>query len=81
MSFSSKKLMDMGFQFKYSLEDMYKGAIETCRQKQLLPFSTRSTADKGHDKETIPISAENYASGKENGPVVNGTGKLTNGEI
>nr|AEQ04697.1 dihydroflavonol 4-reductase [Lycium barbarum] len=73
ISFSSKKLMDMGFQFKYTLEDMYKGAIETCRQKQLLPLSTRSTADNGQDKEAIPISAENYASGKENARVANGT--------
>nr|ATB56299.1 dihydvroflavonol-4-reductase [Lycium ruthenicum] len=81
ISFSSKKLMDMGFQFKYTLEDMYKGAIETCRQKQLLPLSTRSTADNGQDKEAIPISAENYASGKENARVANGTGKLTNDEI
>lgn len=71
----------MGFQFKYTLEDMYKGAIETCRQKQLLPFSTRSTADNIKDKEAIPISTENYASGKENAPVANCTGKLTNGEI
>ncbi|XP_059293169.1 dihydroflavonol 4-reductase [Lycium ferocissimum] len=81
ISFSSKKLMDMGFQFKYTLEDMYKGAIETCRQKQLLPLSTRSTADNGQDKEAIPISAENYASGKENARVANGTGKLTSDEI
>ncbi|KAK6798080.1 hypothetical protein RDI58_005782 [Solanum bulbocastanum] len=79
--FSSKKLMDMGFQFKYTLEDMYKGAIETCRQKQLLPFSTRSTADNGKDKEAIPISTENYSSGKENAPVAKCTGKFTNGEI
>nr|ABN80436.1 dihydroflavonol 4-reductase [Nicotiana tabacum] len=79
--FSSKKLTDMGFQFKYTLEDMYKGAIETCRQKQLLPFSTRSTADNVRDKEAIPLSTENYASGKENSPVANGTGKSTNGEI
>lgn len=81
MSFSSKKLTDMGFEFKYTLEDMYQGAIETCRQKQLLPFSTRSTLDNGEDKETIPISTENYASGKENAPVANSTGQLTNGEI
>nr|APX42765.1 DFR [Solanum melongena] len=81
VSFSSKKLTDMGFEFKYTLEDMYQGAIETCRQKQLLPFSTRSTLDNGEDKETIPISTENYASGKENAPVANSTGQLTNGEI
>ncbi|KAJ9703504.1 hypothetical protein PVL29_005025 [Vitis rotundifolia] len=38
--FSSKKLTDLGFQFKYSLEDMYKGAIETCREKGLIPLSS-----------------------------------------
>jgi len=35
--FSSKKIEDLGFQFKYSLEDMYCGAIDTCRDKGLLP--------------------------------------------
>ncbi|XP_047160387.1 dihydroflavonol 4-reductase-like [Vigna umbellata] len=35
--FSSKKIKDLGFQFKYSLEDMYCGAIDTCRDKGLLP--------------------------------------------
>ncbi|XP_019253238.1 PREDICTED: dihydroflavonol 4-reductase-like isoform X2 [Nicotiana attenuata] len=45
-SFSSKKLTDMGFEFKYNLEDMYRGAIETCRLKGLLPYSTQSPASK-----------------------------------
>ncbi|KAK9284769.1 hypothetical protein L1049_023946 [Liquidambar formosana] len=44
VSFSSKKLRDMGFQFKYSLEDMYTGAIETCREKGLIPHSTEGHA-------------------------------------
>ncbi|KAK4276563.1 hypothetical protein QN277_014696 [Acacia crassicarpa] len=35
--FSSKKIKDLGFQFKYSLEDMFTGAVDTCRQKGLLP--------------------------------------------
>ncbi|CAN4083316.1 unnamed protein product [Withania somnifera] len=61
VSFSSKKITNMGFQFKYSLEDI--------------------TADNGQDKEAIPISTENYASGKENAPVANRTGKLINCEI
>ncbi|KAF8364834.1 hypothetical protein HHK36_033190 [Tetracentron sinense] len=33
VAFSSKKITDMGFQFKYSLEDMYEGAIKCCREK------------------------------------------------
>ncbi|XP_050227923.1 dihydroflavonol 4-reductase [Mercurialis annua] len=35
-SFSSKKLTDMGFEFKYSLEDMMVGAMESCTDKGLL---------------------------------------------
>jgi len=35
--FSSKKITDMGFKFEYSLEDMFAGAVETCREKGLLP--------------------------------------------
>ncbi|CAH2046637.1 unnamed protein product [Thlaspi arvense] len=37
--FSSKKLIDMGFSFKYSLEEMLVESIETCRQKGFLPVS------------------------------------------
>lgn len=37
VSFCSKKIKDLGFQFKYSLEDMFVGAVETCREKGLLP--------------------------------------------
>ena len=37
--FSSKKLTDLGFEFKYSLEDMFTGAVDTCRAKGLLPLS------------------------------------------
>nr|ACB56920.1 dihydroflavonol-4-reductase [Pilosella officinarum] len=40
VSFSSKKLIDMGFKFKYNLEEMFKGAIDSCREKGLLPYST-----------------------------------------
>ncbi|XP_065880493.1 bifunctional dihydroflavonol 4-reductase/flavanone 4-reductase-like isoform X2 [Euphorbia lathyris] len=37
--FSSKKLEDLGFEFKYSLKEMFVGAVETCRAKGLLPMS------------------------------------------
>ncbi|XVF44254.1 hypothetical protein PTKIN_Ptkin02bG0105700 [Pterospermum kingtungense] len=39
VEFSSKKLIDLGFEFKYSLEDMFRGAVKTCREKGLLPLS------------------------------------------
>lgn len=38
-AFSSKKLTDMGFSFKYSLEEMLVESIETCRKKGFLPVS------------------------------------------
>lgn len=37
IKFSSKKITDLGFKFKYNLEDMFTGAVETCREKGLLP--------------------------------------------
>lgn len=42
IKFSSKKITDLGFIFKYSLEDMFTGAIETCREKGLLPKVTET---------------------------------------
>eukprot|EP01018_Ginkgo_biloba_P022613 Gb_35097 [translate_table: standard] len=33
---SSKKLQSLGYEFKYSLEDMFDGAIHCCKQKALL---------------------------------------------
>nr|WJP34988.1 dihydroflavonol 4-reductase 1 [Loropetalum chinense var. rubrum] len=45
VAFSSKKLTDLGFQFKYSLEDMFTGAVETCREKGLLPLSHEKHAN------------------------------------
>ncbi|WVY98167.1 hypothetical protein V8G54_030318 [Vigna mungo] len=34
---SSKKIKDLGFEFKYSLEDMYTEAIDACKEEGLLP--------------------------------------------
>lgn len=34
---SSKKLLDLGFEFRYSLDDMYDGVFKSCREKGLLP--------------------------------------------
>ncbi|XP_057423401.1 dihydroflavonol 4-reductase-like [Lotus japonicus] len=43
--FSSKKIKDMGFQFKYTLEDMYTGAIDACREKGLLPKAAETPSN------------------------------------
>lgn len=45
VSFSSQKLIGMGFKYKYTLEDMYKGAIKTCREKGLIPYSYDAPAN------------------------------------
>nr|AAV83985.1 dihydroflavonol 4-reductase 3 [Triticum aestivum] len=36
--FSSKKLLDHGFSFRYTAEDMFDAAIRTCREKGLIPL-------------------------------------------
>lgn len=45
IKFSSKKITDLGFKFKYSLEDMFTGAVETCREKGLLPKPEETTVN------------------------------------
>ncbi|PSS24162.1 Vestitone reductase [Actinidia chinensis var. chinensis] len=35
-NFSSKKLLDIGFNYEYSLEEMYHGAIQCCKEKGFL---------------------------------------------
>ncbi|KAG2590368.1 dihydroflavonol 4-reductase-like [Panicum virgatum] len=38
--FSSKKLLDHGFAFRYTVEGMFDAAIRTCREKGLIPLAT-----------------------------------------
>ncbi|KAI4316839.1 hypothetical protein L6164_024779 [Bauhinia variegata] len=47
VSFSSKKLTDLGFQYKYSFEDMFTGAVDACRDKGLLPKPAEIPVDNG----------------------------------
>ncbi|KAK4768673.1 hypothetical protein SAY87_003814 [Trapa incisa] len=49
VSFSSEKLTELGFVFKYSLEDMFVEAVETCREKGLLPLSHEKKQQKQKD--------------------------------
>ncbi|KAL8491341.1 hypothetical protein ACS0TY_023100 [Phlomoides rotata] len=70
--FSSKKLTEMGFSFKYTLEDMYRGAIETCREKGLLPYSTQfhnNGENNNQETELLKISKEKHAELQENGKI------------
>ncbi|KAJ4963999.1 hypothetical protein NE237_023938 [Protea cynaroides] len=38
--FSSKKLTELGFKYKYTMVDMFDGAIHSCREKNLIPLKT-----------------------------------------
>ncbi|RWR93624.1 dihydroflavonol 4-reductase [Cinnamomum micranthum f. kanehirae] len=38
--FSSKKLTALGFKYKYTKEEMYDGAIKSCREKNLIPLKS-----------------------------------------
>ncbi|KAJ0468448.1 Dihydroflavonol 4-reductase [Helianthus annuus] len=60
VSFSSKKLTDMGFEFKYNLEEMFKGAIDCCREKGLLPYSTNEVK-----KRLITSPINDHVQGQE----------------
>lgn len=70
VSFSSKKLISMGFQYKYTLEDMFRGAIDTCREKGLLPYSTQIN-ENGKEKESLPSTTKEHTNGQVNGSVPN----------
>lgn len=39
--FSSKKLLCLGFKFNYTMEEMFDQAIQTCRERKLVPLSTK----------------------------------------
>ncbi|XP_061969052.1 dihydroflavonol 4-reductase-like [Populus nigra] len=57
VAFSSKKLTDLGFEFKYSLEDMFAGAVETCREKGLIPLShKKQVVEECKENEVVPAS-------------------------
>ncbi|XP_042496331.1 dihydroflavonol 4-reductase-like [Macadamia integrifolia] len=58
--FSSKKLTDLGFEFKYTMEDMFDGAIRSCRERNLIPLQTIDEKPNGvEDKISSAVGEEN----------------------
>ncbi|KAL0921474.1 hypothetical protein M5K25_008550 [Dendrobium thyrsiflorum] len=55
VSFSSKKLMELGFKYKYTLEEMFDDAIKTCREKKLIPLKIEEIV---LDAEKLPLNTE-----------------------
>nr|UUY86286.1 dihydroflavonol 4-reductase 1 [Aglaonema commutatum] len=43
--FSSKKLEDLGFEYQYSMEEMFDMAIQCCREKKLIQLKTEKLCD------------------------------------
>ncbi|KAF8675933.1 hypothetical protein HU200_047432 [Digitaria exilis] len=66
--FSSKKLLDHGFKFRYTVEDMFDAAIRTCREKGLIPLATAAGMD-GSASVCAPGEKDDAALGTE-GPAV-----------
>ena len=47
----------MGCEFKFNLEDMFEGAVETCREKGLIPRSHKKQAvEECKENEVAPAS-------------------------
>lgn len=53
VKFSSKKLLDLGFEYKYSFEDMFVDAVATCREKGLLPITIEEQVNEKNEPEKI----------------------------
>nr|AAX12422.1 dihydroflavonol 4-reductase [Rosa hybrid cultivar] len=51
--FSSNKLLETGFEFKYSLEDMFVGAVDACKAKGLLPPPTERVEKQEVDESSV----------------------------
>ncbi|KAF7829646.1 dihydroflavonol 4-reducatase 2 [Senna tora] len=61
VTLSSDKIKKLGFQFKYNLEEMYVGAVESCIEKGLLP-KPAVVESGGLLPKPAPISALNAAA-------------------
>ncbi|KAK3161369.1 hypothetical protein QOZ80_1BG0076230 [Eleusine coracana subsp. coracana] len=62
--FSSKKLLDHGFRFRYTMEDMFDAAIRTCRDKGLIPLATAG------DDNSAPAPGDTGAAIGKDGPAI-----------
>ncbi|XP_074584764.1 dihydroflavonol 4-reductase [Curcuma longa] len=69
--FSSKKLTGLGFEFKYSVEDMFDSAIQACLEKKLLPLQTVEQEQEQEQqssevlKKTVALEASEERGGNE----------------
>ncbi|XP_042499426.1 dihydroflavonol 4-reductase-like [Macadamia integrifolia] len=64
--FSSKKLTDLGFKFKYTAENIFDGAIRSCREKNLIPLKTLEKPCAAENQKLNGAEEKISAVGEEN---------------
>lgn len=67
MRFSSKKLLELGFEYKYSMEEMFDEAIQSCINKKLIPLQTVETTIPVCEWEKLGVIGEQVAMPKDLG--------------
>nr|BAF93856.1 dihydroflavonol 4-reductase [Iris x hollandica] len=59
--FSSKRLLDLGFEFKYTVEEMFDEAIRSCVEKKLIPLPENGNVDAAAGAKDMVHGAEEHA--------------------
>nr|ALU11270.1 dihydroflavonol 4-reductase 1 [Nelumbo lutea] len=59
--FSSEKIRSLGFEFKYSVGDMYVGAVKCAREKGLIPLSTAVEPPVNENAKDVLVQGETQA--------------------
>ncbi|KAF3783185.1 Dihydroflavonol-4-reductase [Nymphaea thermarum] len=68
--FSSKKLLDLGFKYQYTMEQMFEGAVQCCQEKHLIPVPDAPEAKPQEQSLSAKIKREEYkAEGDQLGEV------------
>lgn len=78
--FCSDKLTGLGFKFKYGLEEMLRGAIETCREKGMLPYSTQKHSNGENNGFTPDTKNKQKSLGQEQESILTSDEKHKKGE-
>nr|AUB45108.1 dihydvroflavonol-4-reductase [Iris lactea var. lactea] len=60
--FSSKRLLDLGFEFKHTVEEMFDEAIQSCIEKKLIPLPENGKVVDAGEEE---VGAKDIVHGEE----------------
>nr|QEM23754.1 dihydroflavonol 4-reductase [Muscari aucheri] len=70
--FSSKKLLELGFEYKYTMEEMFDEAIKSCIEKKLIPPQTEAIPEDGKlevTREQVDVVKPIMTGAKEDVPI------------